>query len=273
MVFDKRIGMIGGGNMGQAILNGFLLQGIPAAQIVVADHTQAHCDLLRDKFSVTTTTDNKRAVSEADIVLLAVKPQQLKAVLQGIQPVVSQQLIVSIAAGITTQQIKQWLQRLQQPVIRAMPNTPALIQMGMTALFASSEVTDDQKQSTEHLMRILGQTVWLEQESQMHAVTALSGSGPAYFFYFFESLIQAGTKLGLTNVQAAQLVLQTAQGSIQMAKQQPQALSQLRAQVTSKGGTTECGIQTLLQGGFAELIEQAIAQASARSEVLSQEQT
>lgn len=268
----KSISIIGGGNMGQAMLGGFLKQGIPANTLFVADHVADHCTHLKHQFGVHSSTDNVAIANKADILIMAVKPQQMRSVITEIASHVAEHtLLISIAAGITSSQILTWLNKVNTPIIRAMPNTPALIAEGITALYATPSVSKTQQQSAQALLACLGKTLWIKEEALMDVVTALSGSGPAYFFYMMEGLIAAGTQLGLTKQEATELTLQTALGSIKMAMTQESDLKILREKVTSKGGTTERGIATLMQGKFLGLLESAIAQASQRGKELSQE--
>ena len=267
-----KIGIIGGGNMGQAMLEGFLKQGIASRSLMVADHKSEHCQQITKLFDVFATPDNMKVAKSVDVLILAIKPQQMPDVVCEIASCITHQLIVSIAAGVETNQIAIWLGKENAAIVRAMPNTPAMIGKGITALFANALVTQSQRESVQELMRSLGTVLWVNEESQMHVVTALSGSGPAYFFYMMENLIAAGEALGLSAAQAKQLTLQTALGSIQMALKSDVDLQALRNNVTSKGGTTERGIQTLQKGHFAELILQTVQQASERSREISDAQ-
>lgn len=268
----KNIGIIGGGNMGQAMLSGFLQQGISANTLFVADHSADTCAQLNRNFGVYSATNNTSIADKADILVVAVKPQQMRSVLTEIAPcIVENKLLISIAAGITSMQIFTWLNKPNASIIRAMPNTPALIGEGITALYATPTVSETQQQETQVLLSCLGKVLWIKEEVQMDPITALSGSGPAYFFYMMEGLITAGMQLGLSQQEATELTLQTALGSIKMAVAQTNDLKTLREKVTSKGGTTERGIQTLAQANFLKLLENAIAQASQRAKELSQE--
>lgn len=269
MVDKHAIGIIGAGNMGKAILNGFIEQGIQPDSLFVADHKESHCQDIQRSYGVNTMQSNAALVKSAATIILAIKPQQMQSVLQEIQTVVQNQLIISIAAGITTGKIKSWLGLEKAHIVRAMPNTPALIGEGITAIYAPDNITLEQKQQTEQLFLALGKTLWLEDEAHMHVVTALSGSGPAYFYYMMESLIDAGVTNGLSQVQATALVHQTALGSVKMAQNSEVDLGTLRQNVTSKGGTTERGLEVLKQAKFHSLIEQVINEATNRSKDLS----
>lgn len=265
-----KIGIIGAGNMGQAMLNGFLKHGISTQLLSIADPKQARCQQLNQENHIFSTTDNVALAKSVDILILAVKPQQMKAVITEIAPSITQQLIISVAAGIESDQINEWLNDKKASIVRAMPNTPVVIAKGMIALFANSYVTETQKEAAQSLMNALGEVVWLTQESHMHAATALSGSGPAYFFYMIESMVRAGISMGLSETVSKRLILQTALGSVTMAIESDQTLETLRHNVTSKGGTTEAGIQTLQEGQFLELIIKAIQNSAQRSQELSE---
>lgn len=265
-----KIGIIGAGNMGQAMLNGFLKHGISTQLLSIADPKQARCQQLNQEHHIFSTTDNVALAKSVDILILAVKPQQMKVVITEIAPSITQQLIISVAAGIESDQINEWLNDKKASIVRAMPNTPVVIAKGMIALFANSYVTETQKEAAQSLMNALGEVVWLTQESHMHAATALSGSGPAYFFYMMESMVRAGISMGLSETVSKRLILQTALGSVTMAIESDQTLETLRHNVTSKGGTTEAGIQTLQEGQFLELIIKAIQNSAQRSQELSE---
>lgn len=270
---NTKIAMIGAGNMGQAILRGFLKQNAVPENIFVADHKAQTCEQLQSECGIKASTDNRAAAEFADYLILAVKPHQLSAILQDIQPFLkTSSVVVSVAAGVTCAQLQKFLTRPEAPVIRAMPNTPALINEGMTALCKSPTVSDTQAKIAESLFSSVGQTVWIEDENLMNVVTALSGSGPAYFFYMLESLIEGAKGLGLSETDAKKLCLQTALGSIKMAQQSASSLTALRAQVTSKGGTTEQGVQTLQANHFADSLKKALTAATLRGKALSEQE-
>lgn len=270
---NTKITMIGAGNMGQAILRGFLKQNVVPDSIFVTDHKAQTCEQLQSEFGIQASTDNRAAAEFADYLILAVKPHQLSAILQDIHPFLKiSSVIVSVAAGVTCAQLQKFLTRPEAPIIRAMPNTPALINQGMTALCKSPTVSDTQAQFAESLFSSVGETLWIEDENLMNAVTALSGSGPAYFFYMLESLIEGAKELGLSAPDAKKLCLQTAFGSIKMAQQSTSPLTTLRAQVTSKGGTTEQGVKTLQINHFADSLKKALAAATLRGKALSEQE-
>jgi len=272
---DKpKIGIIGAGNMGKALISG-LIKNQPASHICVADPNHSQCNSLRQQWHINSTTHNSEAAKFADFLILAVKPHQIKNILIEISASLKEQtVILSIAAGITSAQLCAWLPTRPDgktnPVIRAMPNTPALINQGITALFKTDDVTDTQTKVAEQLLSTVGQVLWIEKESLMNVVTALSGSGPAYFFYMLEALIAGATKLGLPKDLATQLAMETAKGSITMAQKSNLSLEKLREQVTSKGGTTERGLEVLSENNLFSILEQTIEQATQRGKILSE---
>lgn len=273
MIKQTKIALIGAGNMGHALGKGFLKQHLSPWQLFAADPKPETCQALESEWGIQTSTDNTKAVEFADYLILAVKPQQAKAVLTALRAVLSaQQVIISIAAGITCEQIATWVGNPQQPIIRAMPNTPALYNQGITALYKTASINQAQADLTESLLSSVGETVWISKEELMNVVTALSGSGPAYFFYLFEGLVDAAHQLGLPKETAKRLCLQTALGSVTMAMQSDLPLSTLREQVTSKGGTTECGLQTLKAHDFLTILQKTLTAATLRGQALSKQE-
>lgn len=268
----ERVAFIGGGNMGRAILGGLVERGYPAAALIVADPLAATRDALAKDFGVTTTADNAQAADGADVVVLAVKPQQMREVVTGLAPtlVVRRPLLLSIAAGITTGSLRHWT-GVDLPLVRAMPNTPALIGRGATALYATPETPPAARALTDALLAATGLVLWVEAEAALDAVTALSGSGPAYVFLLIECLERAGTELGLAPETARQLALATASGAAELATRATVDAATLRAQVTSKGGTTERALEVFREGGFAPLVSRALEAAAARAAELSRE--
>jgi pyrroline-5-carboxylate reductase len=224
-----------------------------------------------EQWGIHATTDNAHVASMADVLILAVKPQSLHAMLTPLISVFNPQktLLISIAAGITTSHIQQWLAQPALAMIRAMPNTPALYGKGITGLFATSTVSEAQKQTAQSLLDAVGKTVWVASEAAMDVVTALSGSGPAYYFYFMEALIAGATELGLPENIARELTLHTALGSAHMALHSADPLSQLRKNVTSPGGTTEQGINVLKNGKLDTLLLAALRAAASRAQSLA----
>ncbi|MDM1708531.1 pyrroline-5-carboxylate reductase [Thiopseudomonas alkaliphila] len=265
----KKIAFIGGGNMATSLIGGLVNNGWPAEHITVSDPSVEQLAHLQQTFGVRTSQDNAAAVAEAAVIVLAVKPQVMQSVCLALAAQVQQQLIISIAAGIPCAAISQWLG--SQTVIRCMPNTPALIGAGISGLFATAAVSAEQQQLAETILQGAGQVSWLTEEAQIDAVTAVSGSGPAYFFLLVEAMIASGEQLGLSREVATQLAQQTALGAAKMLVQSPHDAATLRQQVTSPQGTTEAAINTFLDGGFMALAEQAITAAATRSQALAQQ--
>jgi pyrroline-5-carboxylate reductase len=267
---QKTIAFIGAGNMAGALIRGLLEDGQPADRIIAADPDRQKLDAFSGESGIRTTTDNDAAVSDADVVVLAVKPQIMAEVAQSISASVQQQapLIVSIAAGIRIQHLQQWLGS-DTAIVRTMPNTPAMLQAGATGLFASDAVSEDQRSLAESIMRAVGIAIWVEKEGLIDAVTAVSGSGPAYFFLFMEEMIRAAQALGLDEEDASLLTLQTALGAARMALESSDSPATLRAKVTSPGGTTEQAIGVFQQEGLEQLVKRAMTAARDRSIELS----
>lgn len=267
---NTQITFIGAGNMAASIIGGLCKQGLPANNINASNPDQAQLQALKNAYGINTFTDNDRAAKNADIIVLAVKPQIMRQVCEQLAPHLNgQQLIISIAAGINCSSLSRWLGTAT--IVRCMPNTPALIQQGVSGLFATAQVSAAQRQQAEQLLGAVGLAIWLEDEQLIDAVTAVSGSGPAYFFLLIEAMTQAGIKLGLPAETAAQLAKHTAQGASSMACQSELNATQLRQQVTSPNGTTEAAINALQAGGFNALVDTAVSSAAARSQQLAQQ--
>ena len=266
-----RIGFIGGGNMARSLVGGLTAGGVDAARISVAEPSADKCSELASSFGVEAVTDNGAVATRVDVLVLAVKPQVLREVVSGLVPHLGTRppLLISIAAGVRVASIIRWL---DQPLalVRAMPNTPALVRSGATALFANAEVTDEQSSRAESIMRAVGQTLWIDDEALMDAVTALSGSGPAYFFLFMEVLEQAAVELGLAPEAARLLTLETALGAARMALSSDESPATLRARVTSPGGTTEAALEIFDQGDLTALVARAVHAARDRSGELAE---
>lgn len=258
------LAFIGAGNMGRCLIGGLIANGHPAQRICAADADAAQLATLKQSFPVATTTDNAQAVAGADVVVLAVKPQQMRTVATRLASALAARrpLVVSIAAGIATRDLARWLGAL--PIIRAMPNTPALIRCGMSGLYAAAGVGAAQRAQAERILSAVGLVMWVDDEDLIDAITAVSGSGPAYFFLIMELMQSAALKLGLSADQARVLVTQTALGAARMAQESGVDPATLRAQVTSKGGTTECALRVLQRSGMAAIFERALAAAKAR---------
>jgi len=263
---------IGGGNMASSLIGGLIADGWDPERIQVADSDKKQLERLSNRFSVTTTTDNGKAADHADVIVLAVKPQNMKPVARELADRVARQhpLIISIAAGITETALRAWLGN-DTAIVRTMPNTPAMVNSGATALFANPAVNDDQRSIAESILRAVGLAIWIDDESLMDAVTALSGSGPAYFFLFMEAMQSAGRELGLPEDAARLLALQTAFGAAKMALESTEDIASLRRRVTSPGGTTEQAINTFQQGNLDALVSKALQAAARRSRELANE--
>ena len=270
---DKKISFIGGGNMAGALISGLLAKSINPAHITVADPSKdIRASLSAKKVNcVDPTQDPHVAIKGAEVIVLAVKPQVMAKVVADFADVLTdEQVVISVAAGLTCDSLSNMLNG-HKTIVRAMPNTPAMIQMGATGLYATDAVSDSQKQTCEALMRAVGLTIWVEDEDQLHAVTAVSGSAPAYFFYVMEAMIDTGEKLGLTRKDASALALQTALGSAQLAITSDDTPSELRNKVTSPNGTTQAAIESLQSDDLASMFERAMQACVSRSEAISQE--
>ena len=265
-----RIAFIGAGNMAASLIGGLRAKGLDAAQIRASDPGADTRAKVQAEHGVEVFAENADAIQGADVVVLAVKPQAMKAVCEAIRPSLKpNQLVVSIAAGITCASMNNWLGA--QPIVRCMPNTPALLRQGVSGLFATAEVNAEQRQQAEELLSAVGIALWLEEEQQLDAVTAVSGSGPAYFFLLIEAMTAAGVKLGLPADIAAQLTVQTALGAAHMAVASDVDAAELRRRVTSPAGTTEAEIKSFQAGGFEALVEKALGAAAHRSAEMAEQ--
>ena len=264
------IAFIGGGNMATSLVGGLIADGTDPASIHVADPSQERRDYLAERFGVAVSPDNAATAAAAQVLVLAVKPQVLGKVVRDLAPTLAQArpLVVSIAAGVREPSIRRWI-GADLPIVRTMPNTPALVGSGATALVANPFVDQGQRDQAESVMRAVGLTVWLEDEAQMDAVTAVSGSGPAYFFLYMEALEQAGRDLGLPADTARLLTLQTAFGAAKLALESGDDAATLRRKVTSPGGTTEKALAALTDADLPALLARAAAAAAARSQELA----
>jgi len=266
---DIKIGFIGAGNMAGALLGGLRQSGVAGKQLCATDLNQSRLKQLADDLVIRTLDSNQALVDECDVVVLSVKPQVMQEVITNLNLSNPQQLFISIAAGITTSSFAKWFGQ-SVALVRTMPNTPAMVQSGATGLFASNQVTDEQKQIAEQIMSAVGIALWVEEESLLDTVTAVSGSGPAYFFYMMQAMEQAGIELGLSEDVAHQLTIQTALGAAKLASGSADSPEELRKKVTSPGGTTEAAINTLEASKGIELIKQAVTAANHRSVELAQ---
>lgn len=271
MSTNPTLAFIGAGNMARAIIGGLITNGYPAENIWASEPDTSKLLDLQEQ-GLKTTCNNNEAVAAADIVILAIKPQVLKTVAEEIADTVQikQPLILSVAAGIMTTSMDQWFGG-NTSIVRCMPNTPALVQTGANGLYANSKVTGAQKTQAETILQATGITLWVDEESQLDAVTAVSGSGPAYYFLVMESMIQAGIKLGLSEDVATQLTLQTAIGAARMAQNSDVDPAELRRRVTSPKGTTEQAIMCFMDGGLPELFDEALQACNDRSVELAEE--
>jgi len=265
-----RIAFIGAGNMAASLIGGLRAKGLDASQIRASDPGVETRTKVAAEHGIEVFADNADAIQDADVVVLAVKPQAMKAVCEAIRPSLKpHQLVVSIAAGITCASMNNWLGA--QPIVRCMPNTPALLRQGVSGLFATAEVNAEQRQQAQELLSAVGLAFWLTEEQQLDAVTAVSGSGPAYFFLLIEAMTAAGVKLGLPADIAAQLTLQTALGAAHMAVASDVDAAELRRRVTSPAGTTEAAIKSFQAGGFEALVETALGAAAHRSAEMAEQ--
>lgn len=269
---DLRIRFVGAGNMAASLIGGLLNKGLTASQISASDPGAEQRDYIRETFRIMIHDDNNAHFGMPDIVILAVKPQVMKAVLADVRDSIltNDPLVISVAAGITTAQIERWL-RPELSVVRTMPNTPALIGQGAIGMYANQQVDGRQKRMTEQIMDAVGTAVWLDEESQVDAVTALSGSGPAYFFMFMEHLQAAAEALGLSVEDAALLTKKTAVGAALLAERSDESLATLRERVTSPNGTTAAALDAFASQHISDIIAQAVKAANERSVTLSRE--
>ncbi len=267
---QNTIAFIGGGNMARSLIGGLIARGTAAADIRVSEPVEALREALAGDFGVNVGSDNSGAASGAGLWLLAVKPQVMRAVCEALAPLAQAErpLVVSIAAGITAAQLQRWLGG-GVAVVRAMPNTPALLGAGVTGLFGSAEVDANGRERASNLLASAGRTVWIDDEARMDAVTAVSGSGPAYIFLLAEAMEAAALAEGLPAEAARTLVLETVLGAARMLTESGEDPAELRRRVTSPGGTTQAAIETFEAGGFRDLVAAAIRNATERGRQLS----
>lgn len=259
-----RITFIGGGNMASAIIAGLSTLGRQDLQLHVVDRNPDKCERMKAAYGITYSNQLSAADIDADVVVLAIKPQQLKALGEQIRPWMRQQLIVSVAAGIRTATLAEWLGGYAR-IVRVMPNTPAQVQLGVSGLFATEAVHDAEKQTVTSIFEAVGKTVWLQHEAEIDKITAISGSGPAYVFYMIESLASAARTLGFAPELADLLAKETFKGAIALLDASGEPPATLRANVTSKKGTTEQGIMSLQEDGLEAIVTRAAQRAEARS--------
>jgi pyrroline-5-carboxylate reductase len=267
---DMKIAFIGGGNMASALLGGLAGKLTAGCNIHVVDPNADALARLKERFGVSTAAGVDAAVYEVDVIVLAVKPQQMRDVAAALLPHLCGQLVLSIAAGIRAVDLSRWLGG-HNAIVRCMPNTPALIGQGITGMVATAGASDAQKEAAEAILRSVGATVWLAEESLIDPVTAVSGSGPAYVFYFIEAMQQAAQEMGLTAEQGMQLAIATFTGASQLAAQSDEPVSVLRERVTSKGGTTYAALTSMEQSGVKQAIVKALHAAAVRGKELGDE--
>jgi pyrroline-5-carboxylate reductase len=270
MYSDLKIAFIGGGNMAQALIGGLAGKLTDGANIHVIDVVPETLRQLTERFGVTTATGPSDVVAMSDVIVLAVKPQQLRDVASSLRPYLKSQLVLSIAAGIRAADLSRWLGGYQA-IVRTMPNTPALVGKGVTGAVAMAGVSDTQRQIADAMLRAVGETVWIADEAQIDAVTAISGSGPAYVFYFIEAMQQAALELGLTEQQGRQLAQATFAGAAELAVRSDEPVSLLRERVTSKGGTTYAALSSMEASGVKAALVKALHAAATRGKELGEE--
>lgn len=266
------IGFIGGGNMAHSLIGGLIANNIDAQHIYVSDANPEKLHNLQHEFNIHVNENNHVIVNSSQVIVLAVKPQQMKQVTAEIASTVQQHhpLIISIAAGIRISELQHWLGS-DAAIVRCMPNVPALVGCGATGLFANKNVTEDQRDQAEAILRSVGTTLWLTNENLLDVVTALSGCGPAYFFLIMEALEQSAIQLGLSPDEAHLLTLQTALGAARMAISTSEGLVELRQRVTSPGGATEQALKILENGNIRNLFDQAVQKAAKHAEMMAKQ--
>jgi len=257
--------------MARSLIGGLVDSDIAADNIVVSDPVTSVCATLQSDFGVRQASDNAAAVQSSDVVLLAVKPQQMHLVTTELAGLFEDKLLISIAAGVLTDDIVRWAQQKQTAVVRCMPNTPALLGAGATALFANKYVSDTQRDKAQTILSAAGEIAWVDTESQLDAITALSGSGPAYFFLLLESMIDAAVDMGLPEDLATRFAIQTALGAARMAHEGDAVPAKLRENVTSPAGTTEAALNSFASNHFPQTVARAMVAAAARATELGKE--
>lgn len=266
------VGFIGGGNMARSLIGGLVPETIDASRLLVGEPDADKCASIHDDFGVRCTADNEQIIRQSDVIVIAVKPQVVGAVLTPLKDVFSekQPLIVSIVAGIRIDTFNRLLGQ-EHAVIRVMPNTPALVGRGASGLYAGPDISADQRAAAETLMGAVGTAAWVESEADIDTVTALSGSGPAYFMLFMKALSEAAESAGLDGEIARELTVATAAGAAELVDQSPESLEELIRRVTSPGGTTEQALQSFNNNALSQIVAQAVEAARQRSEELARE--
>jgi pyrroline-5-carboxylate reductase len=264
-----KVAFVGGGNMASALIGGMLDAGFSAVDIDVLEIDAERRTLLADHHRVNVRSEAGRWLRQADVIVLAVKPQHARAAIDSIKPHIGRSVVLSIAAGVRATAIAHWLGA--DCIVRAMPNTPALIRAGITGAAALAQVSPDQKAAAERILRAVGDVIWFDDEAMLDPVTAVSGSGPAYVFFFIEAMQQAARELGLGEDEARELVIQTFAGATQLAAESSEPVATLRERVTSKGGTTAAALASLEENNVGRAIAEALAAANARARELGDE--
>jgi len=269
---QQTLGFIGAGNMAGSLIAGLWADGYDPTKIWAADPDAEKLDSLAGRFGINTTANNLAVVENSQVLVLAVKPQALREVAEGLSATVRRckPLIVSLAAGVTEASIDRWLGG-GNDIVRCMPNTPALVKTGATAMHGNDNISDEQRSRAEAVLRSVGLAVWVEREELLDAVTALSGSGPAYFFLFMEAMEDAAVKLGLDPPTARLLTQQTALGAARLAIESDESPAELRRKVTSPGGTTERAVAAFENAGLRSLVLEAMRAAESRAVEMSKE--
>jgi len=269
---EVKIAFVGAGNMASSLIGGLIAKGFTAQNISASDPYEPSLKNVAVQYGVRTAADNNDAIAAADVVVLAVKPQVMKKVSENISAGVQKNkpLVISIAAGISLSSLQNWIGE-KTAIVRCMPNTPALVQLGATGMFANKHVSEAQKQLAKNILDAVGISLWLKNEKELDAVTALSGSGPAYYFLLMEAMIKAGITQGLDAETAKKLTLQTALGAATMAMQSADEPAELRRKVTSPNGTTEQAIASFQKNNFEQIVKEALNAAEKRSVSLSEE--
>ena len=271
IVNKPKLAFIGGGNMAASLVGGLLEKGFCSKNVTVSDPLKKNLNQLSQRFGVNTTSDNSVAVRNADLVVLSIKPQIMQSVCKAlVASLKNMPPIISIAAGIPLESLERWLGK-DTPIIRCMPNTPALVQTGAAGLFANSNVKQKQRDLAQEIFNAVGICCWLEKEDDIDLVTAVSGSGPAYFFLFMETMEKVAIDLGLSQEISRKLILQTALGAAKMASESDNNPAELRKQVTSPNGTTEKAIDTFIQKDILGLFDKAIGNAVKRAKEMAKE--
>lgn len=270
MSSSPKIAFIGAGNMAKAIIGGMIAEGISPASISASGPRMETLSEVQQEFGIAVSTDNMATAAAADVVVLAVKPQLLKEVSLALKSSLGHKpLLISVAAGITTQSLGNWLGE-DQAIVRCMPNTPSQLRLGASGLFANSQATEAQRQQAEQILAAVGLVEWVAEESLINAVTAVSGSGPAYFFLMMEAMIEAGVSQGLSREQATRLTQQTALGAASLAKASDVDVAELRRRVTSPKGTTEQAILSFERDDIRGIYQRAMAACANRAQELSE---